>query len=264
MSGVGDATVSSWIEEERSARLSHQGRHGRRWHRRARRRADVGVQDGRVVAVGQHTSAAETIDADGLVVAPGFVDPHTHYDAQLFWDPAPPRRSLHGVTGDRRQLRLHAGPGRQRRRRLPDPHDGQGRGHVHSRRSRGGPLERGVVRRVPRPRSRVTSGSTPGSWSGTARCAGGHGRRRRSAAGRPPSRSRQMRPARRALAAGGLGFSTSQCVHALRRRRRPGPVAVRLARGAARARDGSRPRGTTLECIVDGCLNGFEPTTRST
>jgi N-acyl-D-aspartate/D-glutamate deacylase len=62
-------------------------------------RADVGIQGGRVVAVGEVAEAASrTIDADGLVVTPGFVDIHTHYDAQIKWDPGLAPSVLHGVT----------------------------------------------------------------------------------------------------------------------------------------------------------------------
>src|SRR5436853_2572692 len=63
------------------------------------RRADVGIAGGKIVEVGALSgSARRTVDADGLVVAPGFIDPHTHYDAQICWDGATTPSSWHGVT----------------------------------------------------------------------------------------------------------------------------------------------------------------------
>jgi N-acyl-D-amino-acid deacylase len=64
-----------------------------------RYRADVGVQQGRIVSIGRiRERAHEVIDAEGHVVTPGFVDGHTHMDAQVFWDPLGTSSCWHGIT----------------------------------------------------------------------------------------------------------------------------------------------------------------------
>src|ERR1700704_1083023 len=61
--------------------------------------ADVGVRGGKIVEIGRIRAAAErAIDADGLIVAPGFIDGHTHMDAQIAWDPIGSCSCWEGVT----------------------------------------------------------------------------------------------------------------------------------------------------------------------
>ena len=61
---------------------------------------DLAIKDGKVAKIGglRKSGAGKVLDASGLIVAPGFIDLHTHYDAQLFWDPYCSLSGWHGVT----------------------------------------------------------------------------------------------------------------------------------------------------------------------
>lgn len=77
-------------------------------------RADVWIKDGKIAQIGGRAPgfAKHTIDADGLIVAPRFVDLHTHYDAQIRWDPYCMISGWHGVTSySHRSCTCNTSPG---------------------------------------------------------------------------------------------------------------------------------------------------------
>ncbi|MGB7052903.1 MAG: amidohydrolase family protein [Acidimicrobiales bacterium] len=223
-------------------------------------RADVAVSDGTVVAVGEvEESGTREIDADGLIVAPGFVDLHTHYDAQLFWDPTASPSPLHGVTtvmgGNCGFSLAPAGPDHSaylsrmmaRVEGMPLPALEQGLDWAWG--SFGQWLDR-LDRRLG-----VNAGFLVG-----------HSALRRAVMGdraigneaTPEDTSEMVRMAHESMTAGALGVSTSQAHTHNDGEGQPVPSrwAARPEVEAVVAAVRDHP-GTTVELIVPGCINGF-------
>lgn len=228
---------------------------------------DVGIARDRIAVVGDLADArlgAATREIDGrdLVLAPGFVDPHTHYDAQLFWDPYATPSSLHGVTsivsgncgftlaplaaGDaeylcRMMANVEGMPLEAIQRALP--WDWQGFGDYLDR------LDGRIA---------VNAGFLVGH------CAIRRAVMGKAAVGEiatPEQTEAMVAMLREALASGGMGFSTSRAfTHT------DGDGEAVPSRWAAEeevlalCREVAEHEGTTLEFIFDGCLNGFEET----
>ena len=224
------------------------------------RRADVGIAGGRIVAVGEvGDDAAQVIDAGDLVVAPGFVDPHTHYDAQLFWDPAASPSNLHGVTS------VIAGNCGFTLAPL-DPDDADY-------------LRRMMAKVEGMPLPALETG-VPWQWRSFSEYLGaldgnvglnvgflvGHCALRRNVMGAdategeatPEQQAAMVRLLHESLEAGGIGFSTTlSFTHSDGDGK---PVASRWASKdevLALCAAVSDHEGTTLEYVTDGCLRGF-------
>lgn len=224
---------------------------------------EVGVKDGRIVAVGPkgHVDdvAAKTIDAQGQVLAPGFVDLHTHYDAQLFWDPTASPSLQHGVTtvfGGNCGFTLAPAGAEQ--------HDY---------------LTRMLARVEGMPLEALRAGldwqwASFGDWlkrldGKVAVNAGflvGHSALRLAAMGdeavggdaTPQHIERMVVLLEEALAAGALGLSTSQSHTHNDGAGQPVPSRSASRQELVTLAAALRPHaGTTLEAIIPGCLSGF-------
>ncbi len=231
----------------------------------AGRRADIAIRDGRIASISEVGAvcedAREVINARGLVVCPGFVDPHTHYDAQLFWDPRATPSNFFGVTS------MIAGNCGFTLAPLGDESDGE--------------YLKQMMVKVEGMSIEALEQGVPWNWNsfgeyldrvaanGTAINVGflvGHCALRRTvmkddAVGQEAT-AEQVAAMRALLKdsieAGGLGFSTGRSF--THRDGDGNPVPSRWAaydEVLELCRETAQHDGTTLEWVADGCLNGF-------
>jgi N-acyl-D-aspartate/D-glutamate deacylase len=221
---------------------------------------DVGIRDGRIVAVGTvDEPARETIDATGLVVCPGFVDPHTHYDAQLFWDPYATPSNLHGITS------IVAGNCGFTLAPL-DPSNAEYLLDMMCKVE--GMSKAALVNGVPWDWSSFESylDKFDGRLGVNAAFLVGHTALRRHVMGErsvgepatPADLAEMQRLLHEAIEAGGLGFSTSLAYTHSDAEGRPVPsrwsTPDEVLALCSVVKD---HEGTTLELVADGCMNGF-------
>lgn len=230
------------------------------------RAADVGLRDGRIAVIGAPGTLTEeartTEDATGLVLCPGSVDPHTHYDAQLFWDPYATPSMNHGVTT------------------VAGGNCGFTLAPLHPDRPEDADYTRRMMSKVEGMALKALEEGVDWTWSGSGQyldalegriavnagfmvghCAlrrHRHGRRRGRRTAHPEQMQQMLDLFHDAMNAGAWGLSTTQS--ATHSDGDGAPVASRHAKPAellALSKAVSEHEGTQLEAIVAGCLDQF-------